>query len=84
MEIAKRVEGEALFLLRYKTTVRCVAKQFGVSKSTVHFDLSKRLKIINFDLFERVDEVLKDNFKQKHLRGGLSTKIKYSNCYKKV
>ena len=51
---------------------------FDVSKSTVHNDVSYKLKKINYLLYESVHKILQDNFSQKHLRGGEATKIKYS------
>jgi putative DeoR family transcriptional regulator (stage III sporulation protein D) len=75
--IEDRVVKEAYFLLQNKTTIRRVAKEFGVSKSTVHFDLSKRLKVINRALYEKINQILKQNFSEKHYRGGFSTRLKY-------
>ena len=60
--IEVRVFNEAEFILKNKSTVREMSKYFLVSKSTVHFDLSVRLKKLNLELFKRVDEILK--FKQ--------------------
>lgn len=76
--IEERVFAEANFLLLHKGTVRSLAKNFGVSKSTVHFDLSRRLKKLNLALFERVDRVLKINLKERHIRGGDATKRKFA------
>ena len=75
--IDERVFAEAEFLLKDKGTVRSLAKQFKVSKSTVHFDLSKRLKKLNYSLFEKVDKILKFNLSERYLRGGIATKNKY-------
>ncbi len=75
--IDERVFAEAEVLLKDKGTVRSLAKQFKVSKSTVHFDLSKRLKKLNYSLFEKVDKILKFNLSERHLRGGIATKNKY-------
>ena len=76
-EIVDRVIKEAYYLLQYKSTVRIVAKEFGVSKSTVHYDLAKRLKNINMALYEKVSKIFAQNFSEKHYRGGLATKQKY-------
>ena len=58
-------------------TVREVAKIYGISKSTVHYDVSKRLKKIDIKLYEKVYAILQDNFKNKHIRGGEATRKKY-------
>ncbi len=76
-EIESRVIKEAYYLLHNKTTVRKVAKKFCISKSTVHYDLSKRLKKINRALYEKVNQIFIQNFSEKHFRGGLATKLKY-------
>jgi putative DeoR family transcriptional regulator (stage III sporulation protein D) len=60
-----------------KATVRRAAKQFGVSKSTVHKDVSQRLKNINNSLYCDVKTVLDLNKAQRHIRGGMATKRKY-------
>ena len=75
--IEVRVFNEAEFILKNKSTVREMSKYFLVSKSTVHYDLSVRLKRLNFELFKKVDKVLKFNLSQRHLRGGEATKTKY-------
>ena len=77
--IKERTLNEARFLVSTKKTIRHTAKIFGVSKSTVHIDLSKRLKILNQQLYESVKEILNFNFEEKHIRGGISTKNKYKN-----
>ena len=75
------VEERAVELGRYivenNTTVRAAAKQYGISKSTVHTDVSRRLERLDPVLFERVREVLDINKAQRHIRGGLATKEKY-------
>ena len=81
--IEDRVVCEAYKLLDTSGTVRSVAKFFNVSKSTVHFDLTKRLKKINFDLYKRVQKILKINFFERHKRGGESTKRKYEKLKNK-
>lgn len=77
ISIEERVFAEAEFLVNYKGTVRSLAKRFNVSKSTVHFDLSKRLKRLNLPLFKSIDSILKFNLSERHIRGGNATKIKY-------
>ena len=77
------IEDRAVELAHYiidsKDTVRGTAKKFGISKSTVHKDLSQRLEKINLDLFTSVREILDENKAERHIRGGLATKKKYEN-----
>ncbi len=65
------------YILQSKATVRDVAKKFAVSKSTVHKDVSERLKYINPGLYKDVKAILELNKAQRHIRGGLATKKKY-------
>lgn len=65
------------YIIETGATVRAAAKKFGISKSTVHTDVSKRLKHINFELFESVRDVLLENKAERHIRGGEATKEKY-------
>lgn len=67
------------FIVENKATVRRAAKQFGVSKSTVHKDVSQRLKHIDSGLYRDVKNVLAVNKSQRHIRGGLATKRKYAS-----
>lgn len=75
------VEERAIDLGKYiienKATVRKAAKKFGISKSTVHKDVSERLKYINMPLYIQVKGILEINKAQRHIRGGLATKQKY-------
>lgn len=65
------------YIIESKATVRSAAKKFGVSKSTVHKDVSQRLKIINPALYREVRQVLDTNKSERHIRGGMATKEKY-------
>ena len=65
------------YIVENKATVRRAAKQFGVSKSTVHKDVSQRLKYLDSGLYRDVKNVLAVNKAQRHIRGGLTTKKKY-------
>ena len=65
------------YILQSKATVRDVAKKFAVSKSTVHKDVSERLRYINPSLYKEVKTILELNKAQRHIRGGLATKKKY-------
>ena len=77
--IEERAVKLAQYIIDTKDTVRGTAKKFGVSKSTVHKDLSERLKYINTILALEVRKVLDENKAERHIRGGLATKLKYSN-----
>lgn len=66
------------FILEHRATVRAAAKQFGISKSTVHKDVSERLPHIRPLLAEQVREVLLQNKQERHIRGGMATKEKYA------
>ena len=67
------------YLIENKATVRKVALEFGISKSTVHKDITVRLKKINNRLYEQVKEILNINKQERHIRGGEATKKKYEN-----
>ena len=64
-------------MIQEGATVRQTAAQFGVSKSTVHKDITTRLKKLNTVLYESVQEVLRTNKQERHIRGGMATKEKY-------
>ncbi|ADL69967.1 sporulation transcriptional regulator SpoIIID [Thermoanaerobacterium thermosaccharolyticum] len=65
------------YIIKNKSTVREAAKVFGVSKSTVHKDVTERLENINPKLYKEVKEVLEKNKAERHIRGGNATKKKY-------
>ena len=65
------------YIVEHKATVRTAAKQFGISKSTVHKDVAQRLKYIGLQLYRKVKRVLEVNKAQRHIRGGMATKRKY-------
>ncbi len=65
------------YIVETKKTVRTIAKEFGVSKSTVHKDLTERLPAINPELANEVKGVLEYHKSIRHLRGGEATKVKY-------
>lgn len=73
----ERAELLAEYVIENGATVRDAAKRFGVSKSTVHKDLTCKLKYINPSLYRSVKEVLELNKAQRHLRGGEATRRKY-------
>ncbi|MBQ3087901.1 MAG: sporulation transcriptional regulator SpoIIID [Clostridia bacterium] len=65
------------YIVEHKATVRAAAKEFGISKSTVHMDVSDRLKNVDPALYIQVRSVLDINKAQRHIRGGLATREKY-------
>ena len=75
--ISDRVITLAEYIIENKAAVRCAAKKFGISKSTVHKDLSERLIKINPYLASRVRVILDENKAERHIRGGLATQKKY-------
>ena len=77
LSIEERATLLAHYIIETKDTVRSTAKKFGVSKSTVHKDVSDRLLKINPVLAKQVREILDENKAERHLRGGMATKLKY-------
>ena len=75
--IEERALELAEYIIENRATVRAAAKRFGVSKSTVHKDLSERLEDINMTLYNQVKEILEFNKSERHIRGGLATRRKY-------
>ncbi|HJC01250.1 MAG TPA: sporulation transcriptional regulator SpoIIID [Candidatus Flavonifractor merdavium] len=75
--IEERACRLALYIIENKATVRGAAKKFGVSKSTVHKDLSERLPAFNRTLYLQVKGVLEENKAERHIRGGIATRRKY-------
>ncbi|GAA0487165.1 sporulation transcriptional regulator SpoIIID [Virgibacillus sp. MSP4-1] len=71
------------YIVETRKTVRVIAKEFGVSKSTVHKDLTERLPEINPELWKEVKEILTYHKSIRHLRGGAATKQKYNDEDKK-
>lgn len=77
--IADRVIRIAEYVLSSGATVRKAAKVFGTSKSTVHKDMTERLKILSPAASKEVAAVLRRNKAERHIRGGNATRLKYSN-----
>ena len=75
--IEKRAIDIANYIIDYNATVRQTAKQFGISKSTVHKDVTERLSQINPALAREARKVLDVNKSERHIRGGLATREKY-------
>ena len=80
--IEERVISLAHYVINSKDTVRGTAKRFGVSKSTVHQDLTDRLIEINPGLAMEVRKILDENKAERHIRGGMATKLKYKKMNK--
>ena len=75
--IKERTLQVAEHIAQTEDTVRKTAEIYHLSKSTVHNDVSTRLKKLNVDMFEEVQKVMQKNFAEKHIRGGMSTKEKF-------
>ena len=75
--IEERACDLAVYIIESNATVRTAAKEFGISKSTVHKDLSERLQQFNKPLYLQVKEVLEKNKAERHIRGGIATRMKY-------
>ena len=75
--ITDRVIKEAEYIIENNLTVRAAAIHFGISKSTVHKDVTERLRSIDKNLYVEVRGVLNKNLSERHIRGGLATKNKY-------
>ena len=73
----ERAQELALYIIENKATVRAAANRFGISKSTVHKELSERLPAINRALYQQVKEILNENKAERHIRGGIATRKKY-------
>ena len=73
----ERAERLAQYIIENRTTVRAAAAKYGISKSTVHKDISERLPQFNRTLYLQVKEVLDVNKAQRHIRGGIATRKKY-------
>jgi len=78
--IEKRIIEEAIYMINNKSTVRCTASKFGISKSTIHNDLVNKLNTISIVLFNKVKDILELNKKERAYRGGQATKAKYTNA----
>ena len=77
ISLEERACDLAVYIIENRTTVRAAAKKFGVSKSTVHKDLTERLPHVNPGLYRQVRALLDLNIAERHIRGGLATRRKY-------
>lgn len=82
ISIEERAVNLAHYIIDSKDTVRGAANKFGISKSTVHKDVSERLIKINPELSRQVREILDENKAERHIRGGMATKMKYKKLKK--
>lgn len=73
----QRARDLAVYIIEHQTTIRATARHFGISKSTVHKDLTERLEKVNHGLYVQVKEVLEVNKAERHIRGGMATREKY-------
>lgn len=82
----KETESRAVqlgqYIAEHGATVRAAAKEFGISKSTVHKDVSERLEKENLVLFEQVKQILEKHKEERHINGGQATKMKYEKVRK--
>ncbi len=76
-DFEQRARELAVYIIEGRTTIRAAAKHFGISKSTVHKDLSDRLRAVDRPLYLQVREILDQNKAERHIRGGLATRRKY-------
>ena len=79
MKLSSRCEVLAAYLIENNATVRSTASYYGISKSTVHKDLTEKLKRKNPALYRQVAKVLHTNMAERHLRGGEATRKKYAH-----
>ncbi len=73
----KRTVQLGEYIVEHRSTVRDTARSFGISKSTVHKDVSQRLKTVDPGLYRQVKQVLEHNKAERHIRGELATREKY-------
>lgn len=83
-DIYERVIKYAYYIIDNESTIRACAKYFGASKSSVHMDLKYRLPEMNYGLYQEVKKILQNNFNEKHIRGGESTRLKYLQISEKT
>ena len=79
----ERAQSLALYIIENRATVRAAAQKFGISKSTVHKDLSERLPCFNRPLYLQVKQILEENKAERHIRGGIATREKYLHMHQK-
>lgn len=81
-EQKERTLSIARYIIKNKATVRAAAARFGISKSTVHKDITEKLEEINPAAYRQVKEVLETNKRERHIRGGNATREKYAAAHR--
>ncbi len=81
-DIHMRILEESEYIIKTGGTVRQAAAYFNVSKSTVHKDVTERLRLLDKQMYNEVKKVLDKNFSERHIRGGMATKSKYAQARK--
>ena len=76
-DLEERVVRLAEYITENRATVRAAAKKFGVSKSTVHKDITERLETVSPELYAKVRDLLELNKAERHIRGGMATRDKF-------
>lgn len=76
--VEERARELAAYIIENRATVRAAAQRFGVSKSTVHKDVTQRLREFDLELYNRVRQILLLNKEERHIRGGIATREKYA------
>lgn len=79
MKSSNLILEEADYFIKNQATIRTTAKYFNVGKTTIHKDLTERLKKINPEKYQKVSALLKKHLQIRHINGGLATKLKYRN-----
>ena len=82
--IVERALELGTFIIENRTTVRAAAQTFGISKSTVHKDVTESLRILNSSMAKYVKKIMEENKAERHIRGGEATRIKYKKNEKKA
>ena len=82
IHLRPKILGE--YIATNNSTIRNTAAVFGISKSTVHIDVSHKLKNLDFDLYVKVKKILENNFKERNIRGGIATRAKYQKLKKQA
>lgn len=78
------IQNVALFILENNLTIRKTASIYKMPKSTLHYNVTRKLVNINYKLYVRLHKYLQNNFNEKHIRGGLATKNKYKKQKKTI
>lgn len=81
LSVEDRAQTLGVYIAEHGATVRQAARKFGVSKSTVHKDVTGRLKTLNPALYKQVRDILDINKSERHIRGGMATKHKYERLH---